>query len=934
MIFSRFFKAKWQHKDSNTRITAINDDLTLQNPEHKQILLNLAQQDQSDLVRKTALLKLNDFDVWLEESQNNSSKKTKEFLLRQINLILLDKANISVSKDKKLAYIQNVNSVAGLEAWLAEEEDSDIIISLYEKLNKPQLLTSIFGQKQQVSIQRYLLSDVEDKDLLEKLIKKSCDDNIATLIQTKIADIEYKLELPKTVAKKAQLNLSKFLALIDVSDYGVMEARKVELLDEWATLSKDFGCLAEKDKETFETKHITITGQLDKVFAPKAEAYKQQIIADNLKKEQDQVRSVFETETSTLQQHLTTSIFEFADVDEAAFNSTISTLLQKVSESVLNDYEKKHFTVLLQDLQRKLTQLPVIAQSVSDATYHISKISQLALPTNAEELNERQPIFKDWVAKWKEIEAQASGVLPESIVTAYREIVSHWRKGLAPLITEQKQQLGQTQKKISELNRLISSGKFNIAFGVFKRVEKLFAQLSPEQQRRAQKDFDSVSEKMAELSDWEHYIATPRKQKLLEEIKALVEIPLDNPNDQANKVKEYRKLWNSLGHADDEVERSLNNEFNDCCEQAFAPCRLFYKEQEKIREQHLIVRKAILENVKTLAASCDSESVNWKDVDSQLNQIQQQWQSAGEVERSVYKDIQSQFNDAIRPIKEALKSYKNQNVVLKQSLIEKAKGALALDNVFDGISIVKGLQSDWKEVGYTGAKNENRLWKEFRTLNDSVFNKRDEVTASNKAQQQVQSQEIADKLTELDVQLASITDVKGLASLQSEYEGLLAQTLSIKPLNKTLIRQLEGGISNVKTSIDNLKTNKEKQNWQNIFWVLEQIAVKELEADDIKSSDAFSQMPQSWQKRLTDVMNNQDKADRLENTLMLEIFAGQESPAEYKNERMKVQVKLMQEQMVSGTDVNLHESFIAWLQQGGFNANDLALIERIKPIYC
>jgi len=935
MIFSRFFKAKWQHKDSNIRITAINDDLSLDNPEQKQILLNLAQQDENELVRRSALLKLNDYDTWLAESQNNSNKKVREFLSKQVHQMLLgEHKSIVLSNVQKLDYLNNASNISGLESWLNTETDSELIISLFEKINKTQLLVSVFSQKQQASVQTYLLKNVTEKDQLEKLLKKACNETIASEITTKLAEIERRLEQPKIVSKKAQLNLSKFLALTDVADYGKMESKKAELLAEWALITKEFDCLAQEDREVFETKHQTISTQVEKIFAPKAEAYKQQVIANKLEEDKKIAKVHFEKETNELNKTLTTSIFEVAEVDEEAITTKVTELQQQVTDSVLNEYEKKHFSKVLSDVQHKLTQLPVIAQSVSDATYHISKISQLALPTNSEELNERQPIFKEWVAKWHSIEKQASGALPESIVNAYREISSHWRKGLAPLIAEQKTQLTQTQKKMSELNRLISSGKYNVAFGVFKRVEKLFAQLSEEQQKRAQKEFDSVSEKMAELSDWEHYIATPRKQKLLEEIKALVETPLDNPNEQATKVKEYRKVWNSLGHADDEVERTLNVEFNECCEQAFAPCRAYYKEQEKIREQHLIVRLALLENVKSYAKTYAQEPVNWKDVDTQLNQFQQQWQEAGEVERTKYKELQAEFNAQIRPVKAAIKAFQDNNAVLKQSLIDSAKQALENDDVFASIQTVKGLQSQWKEIGYSGTKNENKLWKAFRAHNDELFKKRDEVAKLNKEEQQAQFTELADKLVELDNQLTDAQNIKSLTALQPEYDGLLNQVISIKPLNKGLVNKIEKGLASINAQVESLKSNKDKQNWQNIFIVLEQMAANTLSQDDIKAGEHFTQLATAWQKRLADVMKSDAKTDRLEKTLELEIFAGQESPAEYKAERMKVQVKLMQEQMSSGNAVNLQDNFINWLQLGCIEENDLTLIERIKPIYC
>ncbi len=935
MIFSKFFKAKWQNKDSNVRITAINDELLLDNPEHKRIITTLAQEDDSEMVRRAALVKLSEYDFWLEQSQSNSNKKIREFLLKQINLVLLgEHKSIVISKDKKLDYIKSASSIFGLEAWLNVEADSEIVIALYEKINKPQLLMSVFSQKQTADVQRYLLDGINDKDILDKLIKKACNDGVTQQIATKIAKIEHLLEQPKIVAKKAQLNLSKFLALTDVADYGVMDAKKSDLLAEWTTLAAEFDCLAEQERDVFETKHQNISEQLEKIFAPKAEAYKQQLIADKLKKEQNAAREIFETETTALNQNLSTSIFEFAEVDEDAFSAKINTLYEQVQNSPLNDYEKKHFSSLLADIEYKLTQLPVIAQSVSEATYHISKISQLALPTNSEELNERQPIFKEWVAKWREIEDKASGVLPESIVNAFKEISAHWKKGLAPLIAEQKAQLTQTQKKMSELNRLISSGKYNIAFGVFKRVEKLFNQLSDAQKAKAQKEFDNVSAKIADLSDWEHYIATPRKQKLLEEIKALVETPLDNPNDQATKVKEYRKVWNSLGHADDEVERTLNAEFNECCEKAFAPCRLFYKEQEKIREQHLVVRQALLENVKTFASSYNQEPVNWKDVDTQLNQFQQQWQNAGEVERSVYKTIQAEFNNAIRPVKAAIKSYQDNNALLKQELINQAQQASESDDVFAAIQTVKSLQAKWKDIGYSGAKNENKLWKAFRSHNDELFKKRDEVAKSNKAEQQAQFTELSEHLNTLNTKLDTLNTIAELSAMKPEYDALLNNVLAIKPVNKSLVKNIEKALSSIDSDINNLKTNKEKQNWQSIFVLLENIAAKTISVDELQSNEAFAHISPSWQKRLVDVMKSEAQADRLEKTLELEIFAGQESPAEYKDQRMKVQVKLMQEQMLSGNAVNLQDNFISWLQQGSLDEGDLALIERIKPIYC
>ncbi|WP_426370054.1 DUF349 domain-containing protein [Pseudocolwellia sp. HL-MZ7] len=934
MIFSNFFKAKWQHKDSNVRITAINNDLDVSTPEHAVILKDLLQQDENELVRRTALLKLAEFDTFLNESENNSNKKIKEFSQKQVTQILTGEHTITLSSDKKLQYIQTVKSLAGLESWLTSETDTSLVIALFDKINKPQLLMSLFSQKPQADIQHYLLKQVTEKSQLEKLLKKACNDAVSAEISAKITEIDRLIELPKSISKKTQLNLSKFLALTDIADYGVMVSKKELLLKEWQTLTSEFDYLAEQEKTVFIAKHATIEIQLDKLFAPKAEAYQQQLIAEKLEQDQKDAKVFFNTEIAKISQSLTTAIFEQVEVDETLFELTFTSLMQQLNDSVLSNGDKGHISKALKQEQHKLTQIPLIAESVTDATQLIAKISQLALPTNNQEFNERQPIFTDWLEQWRSVEKQSSGVLPESITNAQKEITASWNKGLAPFIADQKSQLTQAQKKINELKRIISSGKFNIAFGVFKRIEKIVEQLSEKQKLRIQKDYDAVSEKMAELSDWEHYIATPRKQKLIEDIQQLVEVPLDNPNDQAAKVKEYRQIWNSLGHADDDVERKLNNEFNEYCEQAFAPCRLYYKEQEKIREQHLAARLAVIADVSAFSQSYGQEPVDWKNVDVQLNKFQQKWQSAGEVERTKYKEIQVQYNDLVQPIKKLLRAYNDENAVLKKALVASAIEASQSEDVFAAIQTVKGLQNQWKNIGYSGVKHENKLWKEFRGVNDTLFSKRDDLNESNKAQQQTLLDQLNTQLDDLQTLVKTNESVKDLEASKATAQTILNQALSIKPVNKKFVNKIETSLKTIDIKVSQIHNNKDKQTWQAIFTVLENVAKDDVSVEDMQATDDFNLLSTAWKKRLTDVMQQPKVVDRQEETLKLEIFAGQESPASFKAQRMQVQVQLMQEQMVSGNSVDLQASFISWLQKGGINETDLTLIERIKPIYC
>ena len=233
MIFSNFFKAKWQHKDSNVRITAINNDLDVNTPEHLVILKDLLQHDESELVRRTALIKLADFDIFLNESENNTNKKIKEFSRKQVTQILTGEHSISLSKDKKLQYIQTANSLLGLEAWLTSETDTSLVIALFDKINKPQLLMSVFSQKPQAEIQHHLLKQVTEKSQLEKLLKKACNEDISAKITDKITETikDYHVTTIEAHNLNHLMNIRKTLS-VQAYELGVITAKYKRTLEE------------------------------------------------------------------------------------------------------------------------------------------------------------------------------------------------------------------------------------------------------------------------------------------------------------------------------------------------------------------------------------------------------------------------------------------------------------------------------------------------------------------------------------------------------------------------------------------------------------------------------------------------------------------------------------------------------------------------------
>ncbi len=965
MIFNLFkSKNNWQHKDINVRIAAINEELAVDNAAQKAILLTLLNNDPSELVRRAVLLKFNNFEQYYAASMVNELQAIQDFALLQVKGILTDQHELKLSFNLKEQFLTSHKHDTSLSSsllnyWLEHETESQMVILLFnvlitKKKNTSQFLQQVFSNKQKEEIQKQLLSleldELNEIALLHKLEKKSVNDSVKQLINSKLTLLSEQAEKPKRVFKQSQLLLSKLLALKDTLDFESYLNKKTLLLAEWDSNSSSLDCLTEEERLTLLTKFDKIIAQLKQMFAQKAETHQQAIIAQQLLAEKAKATNDLNEAILSFNQKIINAVFESDSSDaELLTQQNLTEQLQQLNEllenSVLNQNERAAFYVQISQIEKRLTQLPEIAESVSEATYLISNISQLSLPQTLVELNDRQQTYVDWLTKWKAVDKKACGVLPESINDAHKEIKQLWQKGLTPLQQEQKALFNQTKKKLADLKRLLASGKYKVCFGLFKGVNQGIELLSVSQKHQLQRDYDNASEKMSEISDWEHYIATPRKQALLTEINELVTNPVDNPNDQADKVKQFRKIWNTLGHAEEGLDKDLNDQFNLACEQAFAPCRLFYGEQEKLRAQHLIIRQQVIDQAAKLSASVsatsiDKQAIDFKLLEGKLNKIHQRWQQAGEVARSEYQKLFKQYKNNIEPIKILIKSFHDDNTVQKQALIVKAEQQLATEDIYQAIEIIKGLQRAWREIGFAGSSQESKLWQKFRNINDQVFAKREQFKSAQQAELEQISADFDKQLLEIKTSIKDIdnSDSAPLLDAKQKAESLLELVHACKPALKPIIRSIDLFIKELKKSIDDVAVNIERKNWHSLFMLLKKIASRgnTVATENILSNQEYNELTNFWQKRIVEqleVSTSVASDARNIKTLEIEILAKVDSPAELAQQRMAVQVSLIQEQMLSALEVDLTSALVEWLKLGQLVEHELTLLERLQLIY-
>lgn len=930
MMFRNLFKAKWQHKDANVRILAIQR-FDIKDNANVIILNSLINDDESELVRRTALLKLGQFSTYLKQANENSLSKIRMFANEQIQQLVLSN---NVSKSDKKNLLEKSDRVAFIEQWLQVEHDVDLLKLLLAKINKPHSLSQFIIRSDNTALQEEVLSRLNEIPLLEKIAKKLSQGSIKTLVQDKIDRLKSVAEKPEKNLKLSQLLLSKLLALKELQDFSDMSKRRIDIEEQWQQkIITEIDCLPLADQQMLRDKYLNINQQLKTHFAVHEEAFQHQQIINKKNAQKQQQRDDYKEAISNISLQISDAVFENIKLDEIKVNGELDRLINDLKQSLLTTSEQLSFKRQIEQLHDKLNKLPEVAECVSKATSLISKLSTLALPSTVTELNLRKPIFDDWLQQWKNINSLANDILPQSIIKARDELEQQWQRALAPLNKQQHGQFQLVSRKVSELKRLINQGKYKSAFGLHKKLTFLMSDLSVEQQQRLATDFNHVSDQIKELHELEAFVVTPRKKDMLQQVKNFVEQPLDNPSEQATKVKAFRKHWNSLGHADEDLDKELNLEFNLLCEQAFAPCREFYAQQSKIRARHLTEKLSILDHFASLNNELNSNDVDWRSIDNQFHSLLADWRKSGEIDRSEYQKLQPKLKQLVDPIKSAINTFHQNNAQQKQDIIEKAKLQLNNDDVFNAIEQLKAMQQQWRIIGHAGAHKENTLWQNFRKINDQVFAKRNLVKEQQKSLITEQYQAFNARLFDIEnnISNAQQNDLKDVAT---NLEHLIVDIKSLKPVAKELISKVTALKIKLEEKISSATKDKEKLIFANLFSLIECSMTQTLA--EIKENQLFLDLPKPWQKCIVEAYREKPintDITRQELTLELEILAKVESPKAYAARRLQIQMAMLSEKMMQGEGTDLNLKLQQWICVGVLQPNETELLQRIKPIF-
>ena len=462
---------------------------------------------------------------------------------------------------------------------------------------------------------------------------------------------------------------------------------------------------------------------------------------------------------------------------------------------------------------------------------------------------------------------------------------------------------------LSATRTALEENHYQQSVAAIKRARMALAEHDSENRPAYERALASLSAQLAELKDWQKYATLPKREELLAELRDIAENPLDPP-DQADRLRRLRQQWQELGIPASADERSLQQQFDEQAEQAYAPCKTYYAEQAAHRAANLTSREALCDQLSSYLELADWGNMDYRAAEKIMRTARQEWRRYHPCERKALKPVEKRFEALQQSLYEKIKAEWARNVARKEAIVIRAQALLELDDGAEMAEQAKELQQEWRTVGPTPRAIDQRLWQSFRGICDDVFKQRQDAHEAIVA-------ETSRKVIQLDAAIDDFADALDKELSRQAYDQLnraveaLVDGARIPKKTLDRLRKVRQAYENGLRAKSKQQANAQLQ--QLLAWD-RALSSKEIALDEGKLLHPYF-------KQRTDETASRESLLRL--VLEAEIIAGLSSPSGDQDTRMALQVELMNKGQRNTGQHDPHNLLKPWCELAKFDVDDL-----------
>lgn len=191
---------------------------------------------------------------------------------------------------------------------------------------------------------------------------------------------------------------------------------------------------------------------------------------------------------------------------------------------------------------------------------------------------------------------------------------------------------------------------------------------------------------------------------------------------------ELKEEWKNAGHSSRNQEKELHDKHNTIVKEFYYNMNIYKELKAYDFEKNYKIRKQLIEDSNYVLAL---KSI--KEKQERYHKIREKWYDAGPVSREQYEELHDAWKEVDNKIHDELGEYYDKlheeqegNLKTKKELVEKikrvdlevlkthAKWQKKTKEILD-------IQAEWKSIGFARRKENEKVWKDFRTECDRFF---------------------------------------------------------------------------------------------------------------------------------------------------------------------------------------------------------------------
>ena len=201
----------------------------------------------------------------------------------------------------------------------------------------------------------------------------------------------------------------------------------------------------------------------------------------------------------------------------------------------------------------------------------------------------------------------------------------------------------------------------------------------------------------------------------------------------ARGIKEIRTNWNKIGSISPNEDHKLQQKFSKLNESFNYNFNIYKELKENDLKRNFSLKNQIIHELKNL-----SELKDYNKLQIELKILQNKWEEVGPTFKEHWEDLKKKYWSEVHIIQKRinefysnLKTNLKDNLENKKKLIEKVKelSSQQTNNSKEWDLLanqLKKCQAEWKKIGPVPKKENDKIWKEFRSYFDVFFDKRNE----------------------------------------------------------------------------------------------------------------------------------------------------------------------------------------------------------------